>query len=437
MRAPIKLKDVPGEEYQRLLQRSLVQLEKVLPCVVPIISQVRERGDDALLSLTEQFDSVKISPDSLIITKDRIKEAYKKLPSSLLDSLQKMHQQVEDFHRHQILREWSLNKDMPGAYWLGQRFVPVEKAAVYVPGGKASYPSTVIMGCVPAKLAGVSQIIVCSPPSFGGEVRPEIMVASDIAGVDLIVNAGGAQVIAALAFGTERCPRVDVIVGPGNIYVTCAKVYLASLGLVGIDCPAGPSEVLIIADDSAPSSYIVWDMLVQAEHDEASWCGLVTPSQRLARMVYENIEREIEGTERRSIIRSSLEHNGFILVVDNLDEAIHFANQFAPEHLEIMTKDPDDLFPLIKSAGSVFLGPFSPVAAGDYFTGTNHILPTGGLARFSSGLSVATFLKRITYQKLTSKALDSVREPISHLARREGFQAHLRSIQVRDSGGEL
>jgi len=275
--------------------------------------------------------------------------------------------------------------------------------------------------------------VVCTPPSPSGEPPPEIMVAFDIAGADVLINAGGAQAIAALAYGTRTIPRVDLIAGPGNVYVSAAKVYLASLGRVGVDCPAGPSEVLIIADDSAPPSYVVWDLVAQAEHDELSWSILVTTSKKLAQEVYKKIEKEIETAERKKIIRSSLCSNGVILLVDTVEEAIEFANRFAPEHLEVMTRNPGNYLPLIKNAGSVFLGPFSPVAAGDYFTGTNHILPTGGTARFSSGLSVHTFIKRITYQSLTSLSLVPMEEPISQITRREGFQAHLKSIQIRGS----
>jgi len=433
LRPPLRLKHLPSKEYERIIQRSTFQLEEVIPQVIPIINEVKERGDEAVLKFTRRFDKIKVSLDSLRISKEKIKEAYKKVPSSLIDSLRKMHQRVEDFHRHQIPKEWSITKDKSGSSTLGEFFVPVEKAGIYVPGGKASYPSTVIMGCVPARLAGVSEVVVCTPPSPSGEPPPEIMVAFDIAGADVLINAGGAQAIAALAYGTRTIPRVDLIAGPGNVYVSAAKVYLASLGRVGVDCPAGPSEVLIIADDSAPSSYVVWDLVAQAEHDELSWGILVTTSKKLAQEVYKKIEKEIETAERKKIIRSSLCSNGVILLVDTVEEAIEFANRFAPEHLEVMTRNPGNYLPLIKNAGSVFLGPFSPVAAGDYFTGTNHILPTGGTARFSSGLSVHTFIKRITYQSLTSLSLVPMEEPISQITRREGFQAHLKSIQIRGS----
>jgi len=433
LRAPIKLKDLSGKDYHRLIERSAFQLEKTIPKVIPIINQVREKGDEAVVDLTRRFDGVDLSPTSLRVGSQKIKQAYKKVSPSLIDSLRKMCKQVKDFHRNQLKlrRNWSIVKTLSGSYTLGEFFSPVEKAAIYVPGGKASYPSTAIMGCVPAKLAGVSEVVVCSPPSSGGEIAPEVLVASDIAGADLVINAGGAQVVAAVAYGTETIPKVDVIAGPGNIYVTAAKAYLASLGQVGIDCPAGPSEILTIADDSAPPVYVVWDILAQAEHDEASYALVVTTSEKLAREIYTRIEEEMRFARRKNIIRSCLNSNGFILLVDTLEEAAEFANRFAPEHLEIITQNPDEILPLIKNAGSVFLGPFSPVAAGDYFTGCNHILPTGGAARCLSGLSVNTFLKRITYQKLSLEALSRMRGPVSHLASKEGFQAHLRSVETR------
>jgi len=304
LRAPIKLKELADQEYQRLIQRSNFQTQEILSQVISIINEVREKGDDALLNFTEKFDKVKLSSDSLIVTKDKIKKAYKRVSPLLINSLEKMHQQVKDFHYHQIPKEWSMTKDMPGALTLGQRFVPVERAGVYVPGGKASYPSSAIMGCTPAKLAGVGEVVVCSPPSSEAEMKEEVIVAADIAGANILINIGGPQAIAALAYGTETCPGVDVIAGPGNIYVTCAKMYLASLGKIKIDCPAGPSEVLIIADDSASSSHILWDMLAQAEHDEKSWCLLVTTSKNLAWKVYDKIEEKIKNIQRGKIIQA-------------------------------------------------------------------------------------------------------------------------------------
>lgn len=433
MKKPKRLKDLSVEDYERIIYRFRFQFEEIIPRIIPVINEVKEKGDEAVLNFTEKFDKVRLSPKSLIISKEKIKEAYKKVPSSLVLSFEKMSHQVKDFHRSQleIRKNWSTTRNLSGSYTLGEFFSPVEKAAIYVPGGKASYPSTAIMGCIPAKLAGVSEVIVCSPPSFNGEITPEVIVASHIAGADVLINAGGVQAIAALAYGTQTIPGVDVIAGPGNIYVTCAKAYLASLGKIGIDCIAGPSEVLIIADDSAPLQSVIWDMLAQAEHDEASWSVLVTTSDKLAWDVYSKIKEEKEFTQRKNIITSSLGKNGLIFLADTIEEAVEFANKFAPEHLEIMTENPDKVLSLVKSAGSVFLGPFSPVAAGDYFTGCNHILPTGGSARFLSGLSVDTFLRRISYQKLSSDTLLKMKEYIANIALQEGFEAHLKSIESR------
>jgi len=433
LRKPVKIKDIGEKEYENLIKRSFLQFEKVLPRVISIVNEVKDRGDEAFLEFTEKFDGVRLSSDSLILTDDEVKKAYRNLPSSLVSSLKRMCQQVRFFHQNQLERRknWSCKGEKYGDYTLGEFFSPVEKAAIYVPGGKASYPSTAVMGCIPAKLAGVKEVVVCSPPSSGGEILPEVVVAAHLAGADLIVKGGGAQAVAALAFGTSTFPRVDLIAGPGNIYVTCAKAYLASLGEIGIDCPAGPSEVLIIADNSAPPDYIVWDMLSQAEHDEASFSVLVTTSRKLAFDVWERLEREANSCKRKKIILSSLEKNSFILLAENLEEAVNFANKFAPEHLEIITGDPEKLLPFIKNAGSVFLGPFSPVAAGDYFTGCNHILPTGGSARFLSGLSVDTFLKRISYQKLSLDTLLKMKEHIEKIALQEGLEAHLKSIEAR------
>ncbi len=432
MRKPVKLKALSAEDYTRLVKRSSSDFDMILSSVIPIISAVKEKGDEAVLEFTRKFDKVNLTPDSLKVPTHRIKEAYKKVSSDVVDSLEKMRRQVESFHLHQLPAKWEIEKWVDsGSVTMGELPISVRRAGIYVPGGKASYPSTVIMGCVPAKLAGVEQTVVCTPPSSDGSPPPEVMVAFDIAGGDVLISAGGAQAIAALAYGTETIPKVDLVVGPGNVYVNAAKVYLALRGEIGIDCSAGPSEVLIIADDTAPSSWVVWDLLAQVEHDEFAWGVVLTTSENLAREVHRKIKEELANCVRKKIIESSLNKNGFILIVEDLEEAIDFANEFAPEHLEIFTADPERYLHLIKNAGSVFLGPFSPVAAGDYGTGVNHILPTGGVARFSSGLSIQTFIKRVYFQYLSSDALSFMKEPISSLARHEGFQAHLKSIEVR------
>jgi len=289
------------------------------------------------------------------------------------------------------------------------------------------------MAVVPAKIAGVSQIIFTSPPREDGEMADVVMVAADIAGADFLINIGGAQAVAALAYGTSTFPKVDVIVGPGNAYVNAAKAYLSSLGKVAIDSPAGPSEILILADEAANPSYITRDMLSQVEHAEDNSAVLVTTSKKLADKVYQSLKSEVDKCLRKRIIKKSLEDYGAILIADSLAEAIQFANEFAPEHLEIMTEEPHDVLKEIRNAGSVFLGDFSPVAAGDYLTGTNHILPTGGSAKRFSGLSVETFLKKMTFQSLSKKALNLMSEDIARLATLEGpYNEHIRSVKARE-----
>ncbi len=437
MREPRKLSDLGREERKRILSRSHLKLEEVLDAVIPILKEVEKRGDEAVLEFTRKFDGVDLTGHQTLLDRERIKEAYERVSPEFLDSLKVMRDQVEDFHRHQIKSGWETKKSISeggeGEYEIGERFVPLKSAGVYVPGGKARYPSSAIMGIVPAKVAGVEQVVVVSPPSLTGQIPDEVLVASDIAGADLIARVGGAQAVAALAYGTETIPRVDIVVGAGNLYVTAAKMYLASLGKVAIDCPAGPSEVLIIADEVANPLWVASDMLSQAEHDEAACSVLITTSKELAWRVYGNLKNELPSSGRREVIKRSLSEYGAILLVDTLGQALDFANEFAPEHIELMVTRPKELLMEIRNAGSVFLGNFSPVAAGDYLTGSNHILPTGGSARGFSGLSVDNFFKRVTYQFLSPQALSSMGQHIVNLAKAEGpFEAHIRSVKVRE-----
>lgn len=437
MREPRKLSDLGREERKRILSRSHLKLEEVLDAVIPILKEVEKRGDEAVLEFTRKFDGVDLTGHQTLLDRERIKEAYERVSPEFLGSLKVMRDQVEDFHRHQIKSGWETKKSISeggeGKYEIGERFVPLKSAGVYVPGGKARYPSSAIMGIVPAKVAGVEQVVVVSPPSLTGQIPDEVLVASDIAGADLIARVGGAQAVAALAYGTETIPRVDIVVGAGNLYVTAAKMYLASLGKVAIDCPAGPSEVLIIADEVANPLWVASDMLSQAEHDEAACSVLITTSRELAWKVYGNLKNELPSSGRREVIKRSLSEYGAILLVDTLGQALDFANEFAPEHIELMVTRPKELLMEIRNAGSVFLGNFSPVAAGDYLTGSNHILPTGGSARGFSGLSVDNFFKRVTYQFLSPQALSSMGQHIVNLAKAEGpFEAHIRSVKVRE-----
>ncbi len=436
MREPKKLIDLGRDEQEKILKRSGLKIEEVLDAVIPIVRGVEKGGNEAVLKFTREFDGVDLTPQEMVLDRKRIKEAYERVSSEVIKSLERMREQVDDFHRHQIRSKWEKNKSFSGRgegkYKIGERFIPLESAGVYVPGGKARYPSSAIMGIVPAKVAGVRQVVVVSPPSLAETIADEVLVAADIAGADLIIRVGGAQAIAALAYGTESIPRVDIVVGAGNLYVTAAKTYLSSLGKVAIDCPAGPSEVLIIADESANPLWVASDMLAQAEHDEAACSVLVTTSEGLAGQVYKNLKDELPSCERRKVIERSLAEYGAILLVDSLKEAVDFANEFAPEHLELMVNRPGEILEEIRNTGSIFLGSFSPVAAGDYLTGTNHILPTGGSARGFSGLSVDSFLKRIAYQSLSPEALSSMRDDIVNLAKAEGpLGAHIRSINLR------
>lgn len=436
MREPKKLIDLGRDEQEKILKRSGLKIEEVLDAVIPIVREVEKGGNEAVVKFTREFDGVDLTPQEMLLDRKRIKEAYERVSSELIKSLERMREQVEDFHRHQIRSKWEENKSFSGQgegkYKIGERFIPLESAGVYVPGGKARYLSSAIMGIVPARVAGVRQVVVVSPPSWARTIADEVLVAADIAGADLIIRVGGAQAIAALAYGTETIPRVDIVVGAGNLYVMAAKTYLSSLGKVAIDCPAGPSEVLIIADESAKPLWVASDMLAQAEHDEAACSVLVTTSENLAWQVYKNLKDELPSCERKGVIERSLTEYGAILLVGSLAEAVDFANEFAPEHLELMVNRPSETLKEIRNAGSVFLGNFSPVAAGDYLTGTNHILPTGGSARGFSGLSVDNFLKRIVYQSLSPEVLSSMSHDIVNLAKAEGpLEAHIRSIKLR------
>ena len=437
MRQPQRLRDLDKDEYQRILRRAAVKTESTLSAIIPIVKEVEKRGDAAVTKFTAQFDGVDLAPKDFQVSQKRVKAAYGKVSPELIVSLKKMHQQVWDFHQRQRREDWSIDKfflnKKEAHYKLGQRFIPVERAGVYVPGGRASYPSTAIMAIVPAKIAAVKNIIVVSPPSSKREMADAIMVAADIAGADLMFNIGGVQAIAALAYGTSTIPQVDMVVGPGNAYVQAAKAYLFSLGKVAIDSPAGPSEILIIADDSANYEYIARDILSQTEHAEDNCAILITTSEQLAERVYEYLKGEVSHCLRKTFIEKSLADYGAILITDTLSEAIKFANDFAPEHLEIMTKNPDDVLRKIENAGSVFLGDYSPVAAADYLSGTNHILPTGGSAKRFSGLSVETFLKSMTYQSLSKEALKLMSSDITNLASSEGpYTEHIRSVKIRE-----
>jgi len=437
VKQPQRLRDLDKNEYQRILRRAAVKTDSILSAIIPIVKEVEKRGDAAVTKFTAQFDGIDLAPKDFQVSQKRVKAAYEKVSLELIASLKKMHQQVWDFHQRQRREDWSIDKfflnKKEAHYKLGQRFIPVQRAGMYVPGGRASYPSTAIMAIVPAKIAAVKNIIVVSPPSLKREMADAIIVAADIAGADLMFNIGGVQAIAALAYGTSTIPQVDMVVGPGNAYVQAAKAYLFSLGKIAIDSSAGPSEILIIADDSANYEYIARDILSQTEHAEDNCAILITTSEQLAKRVYKYLKGEVSHCLRKTFVEKSLADYGAILIADSLNEAIQFANDFAPEHLEIMTKSPDDVLRKIENAGSVFLGDYSPVAAADYLSGTNHILPTGGSAKRFSGLSVETFLKSMSYQSISKEALKLMSSDITNLASSEGpYTEHIRSVKIRE-----
>jgi histidinol dehydrogenase len=409
------------EQKAKLLRRGRADLSKVEAKVAEILAEVRSRGDAALREFTRRFDGVEV--EELKVSEEEIEKARERVDRKLIEALELAKENIAEFHSRQLRNDWSYAKD---GITLGQVFRAIESVGCYVPGGRASYPSTVLMCAIPAKVAGVSRVVVTTPPMKGGEVNPLTLAACSIAGVDEVYRVGGAQAIAALAYGTESIARVEKIVGPGNVYVTAAKRLVSSE--VAIDMPAGPSEVLIIADDSADAHFIALDMLAQAEHDPLATSVLVTTSLELAKQVREILEKE---TPARAEAKQAIEANGAILVASDIDQAIEFANMFAPEHLEIITRDDEAVLHKINSAGSVFLGSYSPVACGDYASGTNHVLPTAGYARAYSGLNVYDFLKVISFQKLSKEGLERLAKAIVPLAKAEGLEMHAKSVEAR------
>ena len=382
-------------ELLETIKRSEQDVNNVLDIVSDILDNVKENGDQAIRQYTEKFDGVTI--ENLKVSKDEIEEAYDTLDDGLLMALKQAASNIEKFHKKQIPQEWEMEVN-PGVV-AGQIVRPINSAGCYIPGGRAAYPSSILMTVIPAKIAGVKKVVCVTPPQKDGKILDAILVAADIAGADEIYKVGGAQAIAGLAFGTQSIPRVEKIVGPGNIFVTAAKKLV--YGQVDIEFPAGPSEVLILADESANPEFLATDILAQAEHS----CFLVTDSEDLAIKTDEFVKQLTEIAPRREIIEESLAKSGKIIITDTFDEAIHVTNEYAPEHLIISTNDDDETLSHINNAGSIFLGPYSPVAAGDYGSGTNHVLPTGGGAKMYSGLSTEAFIKKPTVQRLTREGL--------------------------------
>ena len=397
--------------------------------VADIIAEVRRDGDVALYRLTERFDKAKLT--TLTVTPEEIAEARAAVGAEFLAVLERAAVNIRKFHEHQKRSGFIVN-DEPGIL-MGQKVIPVDRAGLYVPGGTAAYPSTVLMDAIPARVAGVPELVMVTPPGADGRVNPAILAAASVAGVDRIVKVGGAQAIAALAYGTESVPRVDKIVGPGNAFVAEAKrqVY----GQVSIDMIAGPSEILIIADGASSPRVLAADLLSQAEHDKLASAVLLTDSEALAAAVSEELERQIPTLSRAEIARTSIDQNGKIILTASIAEAVALANDLAPEHLELCVDNPFDYLDAIRHAGSIFLGRHTPEALGDYMAGPNHTLPTSGTARFSSPLSVDDFVKKTQYTYFTASALADIAEDVALFARREGLTAHAASALVRGEEG--
>lgn len=419
-----RLEDLNDEDLQGLLSRE-VGMQDVLPQVNEILMDVGSRGDEALFSYTEKFDRAKLT--QLRVTQEEIETACESVDENLLQSLEQAATNIWAFHDEQREKDFWLSEVSPGVI-VGQKVVPLDSVGTYVPGGRATYPSSALMNVIPAKVAGVPRIVVCTPPKADGSVNPLTLVAADMAGADEIYKVGGVQAIAAMAFGTDTIMRVNKIVGPGNVYVTAAKMLVR--GSVEIDFPAGPSEVLIIADRCADPGVLAADMIAQAEHDPHSMAVLVTEDELLANAVVEEATIQARDAARAEIVSQSLEHSA-VLVARSMVEAVDFANAFAPEHLEIITSDPMAVLRNINHAGSVFLGGYTPVAAGDYASGTNHVLPTSGFARTFSGLNVDHFTKKMTVQMITDQGLLSLENTITSLAEAEGLKAHAESVRRR------
>lgn len=412
---------------ENLLKRSPNSYGKFESAVADILANVKNRGDEALFEYTKNFDKADINADNIVVTQEEIDEAYSLVDKELLDVIRKALVNIRDYHMKQKQYSWFDSK--PDGTILGQKVTALARVGVYVPGGKAAYPSSVLMNVMPAKVAGVEEIIMCTPPGKDGKVYPTTLVAAKEAGVDIIYKVGGAQAIAAMAYGTKSVPKVDKIVGPGNIYVALAKK--AVFGYVSIDSVAGPSEIMVIADETANPRYVAADLLSQAEHDEMASAILVTTSQELAEKVSKEVDGFVAVLSRKEIIQKSLDNYGYILVADSMDEVIEVANEIASEHLEIVTKDPFNVMTKIKNAGAIFLGEYSSEPLGDYFAGPNHVLPTNGTAKFFSPLSVDDFIKKSSIISYSREALEPLHTDIEKFATAEQLTAHANSIKVR------
>jgi len=419
--------DEKGRELllKELKERAEDTNEQIVETVSKVLKDVLERGDSALREYTEKFDKVKM--EDFQVSKEEIEECFKKVDKEFINNLKEAKVNIEYYHKAQIGHGFVLNKER--GVFLGQRVLPLETVGVYVPGGTAAYPSSVLMNVIPAKVAGVEEIIMVTPPDKDGGINPYIGVAAEISGIDKIYKVGGAQAIGALAYGTETIKKVDKIVGPGNIFVATAKKLV--FGKVDIDMIAGPSEILIIADENADASYVAADLMSQAEHDILASSILVTTSEKLYKEVEKEIEKQIETLERKEIIKKSLINHGKVIICKSIDECIEISNMVAPEHLELMVANSMELLGKVKHAGSVFLGYNTAEPIGDYFGGTNHVLPTSGTAKFFSALSVDSFVKKSSFLYYSEEAIKADGEKIINIANKEGLTAHANSIKVR------
>jgi histidinol dehydrogenase len=420
-------REFKGELLNQIVNRGKTDFSSVSSAVQEIIEAVRKEGDEAVLRFTEKFDNIRLTQSRLKVTKRETRKSYRKLKKNQVEALRKAAVNIIRFHEEQIGNVWSL-RVMRGVT-VGQLTRPLSSVGVYAPGGNASYPSSVLMCTIPARVAGVKKIVVCSPPGTNGDINPALVAAADLAGATDIYRIGGAQAIAAMAYGTETVPKVDKIVGPGNIFVTAAKMQVSKD--VAIDLPAGPSEILVVADSTASPSIVASDLLAQAEHDSNTWAILLTTSKSLAFAVEKEVDAQLELLQRREIAKSSVQKRGFIVIVRDVKEAVNYVNTIAPEHVEVLTKAPSKVLDSIRNAGAVFLGEYSPVAFGDYSAGMNHVLPTGGYAKTYSGLSTRDFVKTISFLECSKQGYSNLKETTVTLAKLEGLDAHARSVSVR------
>ena len=425
---------IPILQFDRLapediLNRDIQAEEDVSAAVDAVLAAVKAKGDAALKAYTKQFNGVEL--EDLQVSEAELDAAWRGLDPEFIRTLELAAENIRRFHEHQVHKDFVLT-DQPGIL-MGQRYTPIEKVGICVPSAPAAFPSTILMNVIPAKIAGVGEIVVVTPPDQNGAISPEALAAAKIAGADKIFKIGGAQAVAALAYGTESVPRVDKVVGPGGIFVATAKRKV--FGQVAIDMIAGPSEILVLADGKSDAAWVAADLLSQAEHDVLASPVLVTDSQELARAVQAEVERQLDLLPRREVARRAVDDNGKIIVTDDLEKAVEAANLIAPEHLELCVDDPFALLPRVKNAGSIFLGRSAPEALGDYFAGPNHTLPTSGTARFSSPLSVDDFVKKSSFLYYDQAALSPVAERIAEFARREGLEAHARSVLIRNEKG--